>query len=311
MNQILSVENNKIREKKVKSSGPKGPIEIKSILKFFSIAVIIFGIFMIGTGSYSMYKNSQEDLSKTKPTIHVEEIAEAALLLKVSHNKSLSKITYSWNGEEAIEVECNGEKEISQEIEIPKGTNILSIYASDINGQEVTYERQYTLQANVNINIEAEGNDLKVTVSGEDELSYMTYRWDDDEETKVDINDTKIEQKIEIPMGLHTLTVIVVDSNNQTTTKVQEVNGVTKPKLTVTLEGAENFVIKASDEQGLKRMELIIDGTKKYKADLSGKTEFEYKVPLKEGENKLEVTVYNVNDISETSKKKVTKPAQE
>lgn len=309
MNQILSVENNKSRDKKEKIRGskePREPIEINKILKFFSIAIIIFGIFMIGTGSYSMYKNSQEDLSKTKPKIHVEEIAEAALLLKVSHNKSLSKVTYSWNDEQSIEIECNGEKEITQEIEIPIGTNILSIYASDINGQEVTYKQPYNLKENININIEVEGNNLKVTASGENELSYMTYRWDEEEETKVDINDTKIEQKIEIPVGLHTLTLIVVDSNNQTTTKVQEVKGVTKPKLEVTTDGL-NFIIKASDEQGLKRIELIIDETKKYKADLTGRTEFEYKVPLNDGENRIEVTIYNQNDISEKSKKKVTK----
>ena len=307
LNQILSVENNKGKDKKVKSSGP---IAINSILKFFSIALIIFGIFMIGTGSYSMYKNSQEDVSKVKPTIYVEEISETELLLKVSHSKSLSKITYNWNSEQIIEIECNGEKEITQEIEIPKGTNILNIYASDINGQEVRYERQYSLKANIDINIEVEGNNLKVTATGQDELAYMTYRWDDEEETKVDINDTKIEQKIEIPKGLHTLTVIVVDKNNQTETKEQEVKGVTKPKLEVTTDGSANFIIRASDEQGLKRIELIIDETKKYKADLTGRTEFEYKVPLKEGENKLEVTIYNENDISETSKKKVTKPAQ-
>lgn len=310
MNQILSVESNKSKGRKEKSRGAKGPIAINSILKFFSISIIIFGIFMIGTGSYSMYKNSQEEMSKVKPTIHVEEIAQAALLLKVSHNKSLSRITYSWNNTQSIEVECNGEKQVTQEIEIPKGTNVLSIYARDIAGQEVRYERQYILQSNIDINIEAEGNNLKVTANGEEELSYMTYRWDEEEETKVDINDTKIEQKIEIPVGLHTLTVIVVDASNNTETKVQEVQGIKKPKLTVTTDGSSNFIIKASDEQGLKRIELIIDETKKYKADLTGRTEFEYKVPIKEGENKLEVTVYNENDVSETSKKKVTKPAQ-
>ena len=311
MNQILSVEsNNYSKNKKTKNRGPKEPIAIKSIVKFFAISIIIFGMFMVGTGSYSMYKSSQEQMAKVKPTIHVEEIAQAALLLKVSHNKALSRITYSWNNSEPIEVECNGEKQISQEIEIPKGTNILTIYAKDKSGQEVRYERQYDLKSNIDINIEAEGNNIKVTVSGEEELSYMTYRWDEEEETKIDINDTKTEQKIEIPVGLHTLTVIVVDKSNNTETATQEVQGVKKPNLTVTTDGSANFIIKASDEQGLKRIELIVDETKKYKADLTGKTEFEYKLPLKEGENKLEVTVYNVNDMSEKSKKKVTKPAQ-
>lgn len=319
LNQILSVEsydrdNNKSNKKQnIKNNNPRGPIEINKIVKFFSIVIIIFGILMAGTGSYSMYKNSQQELAKVKPTIHVEEIAQAALLLKVTHNKPLAKVNYKWNDGDATEIECTGKKEISQEIEIPKGKNILEVYANDINGQEVKFKQQYKLDANIDVkfeNDENDGNYTKITVTGEEELSYLTYRWDEEEETRVDINDTKIEQKIETPKGLHTLTVIVVDINNQTITKTQDVQGVTRPNLEVTTDGSSNFIIKASDEQGLKRIELIIDETKKYKADLTGRKEFEYKVPLKEGENKIQVTIYNENDISETSKKKVTKPAQ-
>lgn len=312
MNQILSVENydRGNNNQKTKNRNPHGPVEIHKIVRFFSIVIIVFGILMAGTGSYSMYKSGQQELANVKPTIHIEEIAQAALLLRITHNKSLAKVTYSWNNGEIIEIETMGKKEISQEIEIPKGKNVLSVYASDINGQEVTFEQQYKLDANIDIRFENDGNLTKVTVTGEEELSYLTYRWDEEEETKVEINDTKIEQKIETPKGLHTLTVIVVDANNQTITQQQDVQGVTKPNLEVTTDGSSNFIIKASDEQGLKRIELIIDETKKYKADLTGRNEFEYKVPLKEGENKIQVTVYNIEDISETSKKKVTKPAQ-
>ena len=81
----------------------------------------------------------------------------------------------------------------------------------------------------------------------------MTYRWDEDEETKIDINDTSIETSIEIPKGLHTLTLIAVDENNKSETIEQEVNGVTRPNLLVTTDGSSNFIIKASDEQGIKK----------------------------------------------------------
>lgn len=310
MNQILSIENNNKKEKKKKNKRASGPIEIHSILKFFAITMLIFGFCMIGTGSYSMYKDSKEIVATSKPTIYVEGTSEKEITLKVSHNKNLSKVTYSWTGQSVNEIPCDGKKTVEQKIDIPTGTNTLTVYAIDVDGQEINYQKTYTLQGDITIDFEASGNNIKVTAEGKNELKFMTYRWDEDEETKIDINDMQTEQNIEIPKGLHTLTVIVVDSNNTQETKIQEVNGVTKPKLEITTDGSDNFIIKASDEQGLQKIEFIIygeDGTEKNRLTLDGRTELEYAYPLHDGENKLEVTVYNVNDVSETSRVKLTK----
>ena len=72
MNQILSVDNSpkeqfkkeKVKKQKMRNSGPIG---IDSILKFFSIAILVFGIFMIGSGSYSMYKEMSSEEADKKP----------------------------------------------------------------------------------------------------------------------------------------------------------------------------------------------------------------------------------------------------
>ena len=312
MNQILSVENYKKKEKnkKIKNSGP---IEINSILKFFSISIIIFGIFLIGTGSYSMYKGSTSEATKTKPVIYVETASESEILIKIQHDKLLKEVTYQWNDKEAITVPSEGKKQVETKIEIPTGENKLIVYASDINGEHIEYQRLYERQGDITINIEPEGNNLKITSEGKNKLTYMTYRWDEEEEEKVEINENKKEETIEIPKGLHKLTVIVVDENNNTETKEQEVKGVTKPKLNVTTDGANNFVIKASDEQGLTKVEFIINETEKYMLDLTKvykideRKEFEYSYPLHDGENKIEVTVYNENDVSETFKALVRK----
>ena len=307
LNQILSIDNSPKGKPKKNKTRNSGPIEVNSILKFFSIAILIFGIFMIGSGSYSMYKEANKEVANSKPVIYVEQTAEAEVLLKVTHDKALSKITYEWSKEGVIEVPCNGKKEIDVVIELPKGTNTLTVHASDINGQEIEYEKVYTVKGDITIDIKPEGTNLKITASGKNKLQYMTYRWDEEEETKVDINDDEIEQTIEIPKGLHTLTVIVVDENNKTETEEKEVNGVTKPKLEVTTDGSD-FIINASDDQGLTKVEFIINETEKYRLDLEAelsledRKEFEYKYPLHDGENKLEVTVYNENDITETFK---------
>ena len=309
MNQILSVEDTKKKNKKSKKQKmPKnsGPIAIESILKFFAIAILIFGIFMIGSGSYSMYTNSQEDIANVKPTIQVEE-NETEISLRVSHSRALSKVTYKWNNDEEVELQASGKKDVSQTIEIPTGENTLTIYAQDENGQETTYQKSYTLEGDITIDFALDGNNIKVTASGKNELSYMTYRWDEEEETRVDINNTQIEQSIEIPKGQHTLTVIVVDENNTTETKEQEVKGVTKPNLEITTDGSSNFIIKVSDEEGLKRLEFTVNDTDKYKLELEGRTELEYQWPIEEGENILDVTVYNQSDVTETMRVRVNK----
>ena len=311
LNQILDVDDNRGKKEKVKKSkAPKmprssGPVEIQSIVKFFAIAILIFGIGIIGTGSYSMYKDATQEVAKTKPVIYVEQTGEKDILLKVTHDKELASITYDWNEEGATEVPTNNQKEVEVSITIPTGTNTLKLNASDINGQEIEYEKVYTVESDININLEPEGNNLKITANGINGLQYMTYRWDDEEETRVDIEGNQIEETIEIPKGLHKLTIIVVDVNNQTETKEQEVNGVTKPKLDVTTDG-KDFIINASDEQGLTRVEFIINQVDRFMIDLKAelsleeRKEFEYAYPLNDGENKLEVTIYNESGVSET-----------
>lgn len=302
MNQILSVDN---RWKKEKKRSNKSQSDIQGIVKFFAMTILILGLCMIGTGSYSMYKDSNKK-EINKPTIFVENVSETEITLKVSHDKELTKVTYSWTGKGLNEIDCKGKKSIEEKITIPSGTNTLTIYASDIDGQEISYQKAYTLESEIEINFEVDGNSIKVIAEGENELSYMTYRWDEEEETRIDINDMKIEQNVNIPVGEHTLTVIVVDSNNQTSTKEQKVKGVTKPKLEVTTDG-ENFIIKASDGQGLEKVEFIINETEKYWINLEGRKELEYAYPLHDGENRLKVTIYNTNGVTETKKVKFTK----
>ena len=304
MNQILSTENVKEKRKR------KGPAEISSVLKFFSISILIFGIFIISTASYAMYKDYQDSQTITKPTINLSQTGEDTLVLKILHDKSLAKVTYSWKDDEIIDLNVNGRKNIEQEIEIPTGTNTLKVYAQDINGQENDCENIYTREGDITLDVtkQEDGNNIIISATGKSELSYLTYRWDEQEETRIDINNTQIEQEIEVIKGTHTLTVIVVDVNNNTETKEIEVQGVTKPKLEVAPDASgNNFVVTMSDEQGLEKVEFIINETKKYRVMLDGKTEHEFSYPLEEGENKLNVTVYNTSGVTENKKVKITK----
>ena len=93
MNQILSTDmpndNNKNRNKvKVRNYGPAN---ITSILKFFGIAILIFGLLMIGSGAYSIVKNQIETKEQNlEPTISIENKTTTKILLKVMHQKAIS-----------------------------------------------------------------------------------------------------------------------------------------------------------------------------------------------------------------------------
>ena len=289
MNQILSVSND---NKKTKGQHT----EISKIVKFFAIAIIIFGIFLISTGSYAIYKDSTEIIEPTKPRIEEEKKEDGTILLRVMHDKAIETVEYYWNNNEPKVIKGNGRKYIEQQIDIPGGVNTLNVRAVDIEGQETFHPKEY--EAEEIINLEVVGNKLKISAEIDTEILYMTYRWDEDEETKVEINSQAIEQEIDIPMGEHTLTVVLVDENNKSITKEQKVKGVTKPVVNVSLdENIENYLIVITDETGLDKVEFVINGEPKTVTVDDNRKELKYKLKLTPGENKLEIIAYNIDGI--------------
>ena len=307
MNQILStsmpMDNKKKKEKKVNTN----PVDIKSILKFFAIAMLIFGIFTIGTGVYAVFKNQSEQQEQNlEPSISIEDKDEETILLKVVHKKNIAKLEYRWNDEESTVVNGNNGKYIEKQIKVPSGKNTLHVLVVDEDGKEIPYEKQYERESK--INFEVSGNKIKITYEGDKKVSYMTYRWDEEEEKTIQINDTKIDQEIDAIKGLHTLTVIVVDEDNNTDTKVQKINGVSKPKITVAVDDAkQHFVIKASDDEKITTIvfRLNQDDNQYYTLNIADMNynDIQYVLPmeLQSGENTIEVTIKNASGVTEES----------
>ncbi len=298
MNQILATSEATSKKKR------SGPADIKTIVKVFAIVMIVFGVFMIGTGSYAMYKDNESKNSEvTKPTITETQKDEKTVLVSVAHDKAIDRIEYKWNDGEVETVTGNGRKNIEIEVEIPGGTNTLNVRAIDINGQEISTDIDYTAEDIINLAVS--GSKLKITAENETEISYMTYRWDDEEEQRIDINSTTVDQEIDIPMGEHNLTVILVDVNNETITKEQKVKGVTKPVIEIGADEAkENYLVTITDETGLDRVEVTLRGESKTVTVEDNATEVKYRFPLIENdENILEITAYNVDGIASDTRK--------
>lgn len=310
MNQILSTSMPMDDRKKQKKD--RKPVDIKSILKFFAISIMVFGIFMVGTGTYAIYKNqAQQAEANLEPTISIENKTDTTILLKVMHKKNITKVVYSWNNGEETVINGNNGKYVEKQIDIPSGNNTIYILVQDETGKEITYEKQYERESN--INFEVSGNKIKVTYEGDKLISYMTYRWDDEEEETIEINDTIVEQEIEALKGLHTLTVVIVDEDNETDTKIQKINGVSKPELIIEADSElKHFVIKASDEEQLSRIEFTFNSEEEvYRLNLEelDLKELEYTIEneFEEGENIVYVTVYNIDGISNQKAAKFVK----
>lgn len=265
---------------------------------------------MTGTGSYAMYKAKQEaENAPTKPSISLETGSSDSMtkIVVTSEKETIDQVQYYWNDETPKTISGNSRKYIEQETPILSGTNILHVIATNSAGQISSYDEEMTRDSDISIQFEVSGSNIKIKLEGQSDIQYITYRWDDEAETKLDINQKTSEQEIETQKGLHTLTVTAVDVNNTQEVKEQEINGVMKPEVNITTDGSSNFVITASDENGLKKVEFIINETEKYMLNLDGRTTLNYSYPLHDGENKIEVTVYNENDVYTTFKAKLTK----
>ena len=309
MNQILATS--KPTTKKAKKNN--GPADIKTVVRVFAIAMLVFGIFMIGTGSYAIYKDNETKNSEiTKPVI-TETLNEdgTEVILTVTHDKAIDKIEYSWNDDETQTITGNGRSYIEQKIEIPGGTSVLKVRAVDTVGQEISTQREFTAENSMNLDLTiSDNNRLRITAENEAEIVYLTYRWDEGEEQRIDINSTTVDQEVDVPKGRHNVTVTLVDVNNETATEEKPVMGTTKPIINIETDDAgEYYLITITDETGLQKVDLNIRGEQKTITVENGEKELKYKIKLNDNdENRLEVTAYNVDGMpSDTMRKKADK----
>ena len=290
MNQILQTENKK----------SNGPVEINKIVKFFAVAILIFGLILIGLGLYSYISNNakeekklQEDL---KPEVDITT-QEDNILIQVTHNVAISQIIYKWNEEQEKIIEGENKTSLSEKIDLPFGTNTLYVRVVDINGKETVFQKEYIVDGDGKPVIEltlTTDYKIKITVQDAVGLKYINYTWNNGEKTKVEANIenlTLIEETVEIPLGQNTLTVDAVNTSDVITTKELEVKGVKRPVVTLSKDG-DYLVIKAEDEDAMKIVTYTLNG-QKYQINFGEVKVIEYRQPIPKGESTLELTAEN------------------
>ena len=300
MNQILYVQ----KEKK------NSTIEINKIILFFSIAVIVFGVVMLGEGVYGAYKNGvmQDAIDNAVPVAALDREGQQ-LKIHASHIRGIAKLEYNWNNDAdtANTIEGNGRTVIIQRLDMPAGTNIINVTVTDVNGKVGKYSKEFFMEngkdiAKPTINVSRVGNNLKVVATDETALSYITYRWNEDDEIKIEPNEAenaKIETEIEILRGQNTFTLIAVDSSNNTTTLEETFLAILKPTLQVYVTQDGYLVMKASHEVGVKQIDFTLNG-QAYSVQYPEAPEMIYQHPLDVGQNVVTITAYSVEDTQET-----------
>lgn len=293
---------------------PSSSKDMNKIIRFFAIAIIIFGIALIAGGVYGFFNQSNisTPVEVTKPKIYVSTHEDGYIQIKIFHDKAIDKIIYYWNDGEQTVIQGNNKTNIEEKIDWPVGENKLEIKVIDINGVEQTYKQTYLLSYDGDIEkpiikfSEPVDNKIVVTATDETELLYLIYRWNDEEETTIDKTDeskTIITATIPVMPGENKLTVIAVDNNNNETREEKTVVAYKEPTIKVRQFGQE-LQLLVTDENGLDNITYSVNGVEKTWQATAEEKEWKQTLQLEEGETKVIITAVNIKKLTKTFKGK-------
>lgn len=305
MNQILFTgEEQATVQSTKKIEKQKKVLPINSIIVFFVVSLITLGICMATGGVYGVYATQKINDSITaniKPVISVEKNDDNTIKITVSHIRRLKAMTYKLNNGEEIMVDARDEKTISETIDLINGENILKITATDENGQEAKLEKTYVVGEVPTIEINSVDNGIQIIASCVEKIDYVQYNWDDGENQKIQVGDTKYEGIINAPAGKHTLKIEVVSVSGIKANKERTVVGDTEPTLNIQsklINEKATFVIDANDDEKITTLEIIHNGGEKQIIDVNAKTYYKEVVMTEGEENTIIVRVTNLNGLT-------------
>ena len=186
MNQILDYNPNK-------SSGG-GSSGSDKVTRVFALILICFSICLVGVGGYNLFNNKKNNAvpvqTATQAKIEVEQ-KDSVVAIRVSHDKTIEKLIYNWDSDKETTLKGDGQSTMEEEIPLLAGTHTLNIKVTDVDGVESTHQEEFFSETGedkifpvIALKV-TDQKKLKITATDETEISYVTYRWNDEEETKV------------------------------------------------------------------------------------------------------------------------------
>lgn len=301
MNQIIYTQNKKSSKQ-----------DLRNIVIFFAVSIIIFGIALITQGSYAMsvsISKQKEIEQKIKEEqqgtdIQIQRVGDSVTII-IENEKPIYTVAYNWNSESPKTLDAEAKTEFKTTIDLPVGTNTLNIAITDVNQKTLKYQKEYYVEGTGKPTIElsvTNKNQIKMTAKDTLGLQALVYSWNNGEETTIEPSaedNTKIETLVDIPIGQNTLKVTAVNNDNRDTIKTLDIKGVKKPVVTL-LKQADGLYIKVEDEEGIKEINYTLNG-RKYTINSSyfgtNNKVVEYTQPLAEGQNYIILEAYNESGI--------------
>lgn len=306
MNQILAVENKKKEKVKTKKIRTGRPIEIKGIVMFFAVIIMVFGLTLAGQGSYALYKDIDDRKPENIPYVTIERVNDKAIV-QISSNIEISKLVYSWNNGEESAIPI-GSTNAREEITLLGYDSVLNLTIEDMNGKRVKFQKQYLLTG-VDITkpvVEIEtkdGNDkMKIVAKDETGIAYITYQWEDGEPVTVNADQQgQTEMIVQVPLtvGLKKIKIIAVDTNGNIEEIERKITTSTsRPKMTLR-RNKQKISIEIEDKDGIKSIKANLNGEEYEITNVNRKKVKVGYLYLREGNNTISVEVTNVNDYTE------------
>lgn len=305
MNQILMTEAvNKNAKNKSRISNSS---DITTVVRFFAIIIMVFGLVLSGSSAFGMVQNIQENKNKSIPVVSAQRNGNS-VKITVKNDIGIKTIKYSWNDSTETVIQGRNKNQVETTINIIPGNNKLNMTVIDSNNGTTTYVKNYVQEEKDTtepvITVQNEDPRIKITVTDDTALDYIIYKYGDNEEVKVEASEddpTKIEEYIDNVLETQvTLKIEAVDKAQNFATKEQQVKGATKPKIEVVSDPTDQsyLIIRASDNEGL-RMVVFYINEDEYKTDPNtslNMKNFEYRQKVPKGETTIKVHAYNLSE---------------
>lgn len=160
----------------------------------------------------------------------------------------------------------------------------------------------------ITITFASELGGVKINVESltDAKIKTISYWWEEEEKTTLEVSDTKYEETITAKSGTHYLYVQATDENGNQKDAKQLVIGVgdSEPEVTIATDGVSNYVVKVKDEERITKVEVTLNGQLET-IEVNDK-EYEYVIAVPEGDSLIEVKAYNLSGASTIKKAKVT-----